>query len=129
MPSATAKIGGGLKQGDNLLKGSDLTPKEHKVFITCVGVREAPKGFKSPLIMEIQEVHSKTDWAINQTNVGALIALIDDDYDKWPGWEIELSKYLTTNPQTKKQAWGLSVTGAKKLAARKRATGGRVAED
>src|SRR5580698_8780513 len=114
MPSALARIGGG-RRADNLLKGSDLPLKTEKINIVCTGVREAPAGFNSPFIMEIEEMFNKTDWAVNQTNTGALVTLIGDDYEKWHGHVIELTKYITTNPKLKSQSWGLIVTGAKKV--------------
>lgn len=113
MPSARA-VAGGSTTGDNLLKGSDLKPGEDKISLIITGVRVAPSGFKSRFILEVVETHGKTDWAVNQTNVGALITLIDDDYEKWQGWTIKLEKFLTTNPSTRKQAWGLAVIGAEK---------------
>lgn len=115
MPSATdtsTKRGG---SGDNLLKGSDLPQKTAKIKVVCVDVRESPEEFSSPLIMEIEEVYGKSNWALNKTNIKALVSLIDDDYEKWSGHEIELTKFITRNPTSKQQAWGLSVTGATKL--------------
>jgi hypothetical protein len=126
MPSASERMGktpGG--KSDNLLKGSDLTVKEHEIIVVTTGVRTAPQGFNSPFILEIEEVHGKTDWAVNQTNAGALITLVSDDYEKWVGYELKLSKFLTTNPSTKKQAWGLAIVGAKKVGASKRRLGAK----
>jgi len=115
MPSASARVGPMGGKQDNLLKGSDLPNKVQKLNVVCVDVRESPKSFNSPFIMSIEKQFEKTEWAINKSNTQALIMLIDDDYEKWIGWEIELSKFLTNNPSTKNQAWGLMVTGAKKL--------------
>lgn len=116
MPSATQTAtarGGGA--GDNLLKGSDLPAGTTKITIVCIDVREAPEEFSSPLIMEIEPVYDKTNWALNKTNIKALVTLIDDDYEKWAGHEIELTKHVGRNPQTKQEAWSLSVTKATKL--------------
>jgi hypothetical protein len=112
---ATTRVTGGGQASDNLLKGSDLPQKVNKTKVVCLDVRESPKGFKSPFIMEIEPTYGKTDWALNTTNTRALISMIDSDTDKWVGYEIELSKFLTNNPSTKSQAWGLMVTGAEKL--------------
>jgi hypothetical protein len=116
MESASKRIGGGPGgKKDNLLKGSDLPLKTQKISVVCTGIREAPKNFGSPYIMDIETVYEKSEWAINKSNTGALITLIDDDPEKWIGWEIEVAKFLTNNPSTKTQAWGLMIVGAQKL--------------
>jgi hypothetical protein len=115
MPSASKHAGLGGKHGDNLLKGSDIPGKIEEIKIVCTGVRTSPPGFKSPFIMAIEPIYRKSEWAINQINTQALVSLINDDYEKWIGYEIVLSKYMTTNPSTKEATWGLIVTGATKL--------------
>jgi hypothetical protein len=116
MPSATKTAAArGRTAGDNLLKGSDLAAKTTKIKVVCTDMREAPEEFRSALIMEIEPVYNKTEWALNKTNIKALVTLISDDYEKWIGWEIELAKSMVNNPQTRSQAWGLMVIGATKL--------------
>lgn len=127
MPSATKHAGLGQGRGDNLLKGSDLPPKTQKITVVCIDVRISPDGFRSPFIMEIEPQFGKGEWALNRSNTQALVTLIDDDYEKWAGWQIEISKHMTNNPRTKQQAWGLVVTGAEKL--KRKVKSGAISEE
>lgn len=121
MPSAS-KARKDRASGENgeLLKGSSLgKAKECVIYIT--GVREAPDEFRSPLIVEIEEQFGCTSWAPNATAIKALEEQIDDNYDKWIGYEVTLGTYPTTNPQTKQKALGLMVDSCKKSKRKPRA--------
>jgi hypothetical protein len=109
-----------------LLHGSDLPKQVMKTKIVSVMVNRAPEEFNSPLIMEIEPYLEKTHWALNKTNINALITVIGDDWEKWGGYELELTKYLVTNPQTGKETWGLAVTKAVKLTRKVKSSGADV---
>jgi hypothetical protein len=68
--------------GPPMLKGSDLGKTESKVKIKVKALREAPKNFGSPAIIDlVDEVHSKVAWACNITNLKALASLVGMDPD------------------------------------------------
>lgn len=104
-----------VRRADNLLKGSDLPAGANSVEIVCRAVRIPPVSFNSKFILDIDEVYGKTSFPVNASNNGALIAIIGDDYDTWVGCKIKLDKFLTTNPSSKRQAWGLAVVSSYRL--------------
>lgn len=112
MPSAReladARGGGG---GANLLHGADV--KKPQIEVTIVAAREAPATFKSPIILDIEEViPGKTAIALNVTNTRALAEMLGDDFYKWPGAKVTFARVPQRNPQTNVQTWGLAVVAA-----------------
>lgn len=99
------KAGGGAP----LLHGSDLPRGQTKVVIKVTGVREAPDGFNSPLILDIEEVYEKEAWAVNKTNLKAIAEKYGDDVEKLVGKRIPLHVALVNNPKTKKMTRSLFV--------------------
>ena len=113
MPSASRAIRGSGQNGA-LLKGSSLPDSRKSVTVFINDVREAPEGFNSPFICEIDQVHDCEGWAPNKTAIKALIEKIDDDYLKWRGYEVTLNKVRVRNPQTGQETWGFEVAGVVK---------------
>ncbi len=85
MPSARRVAG----ENYNLLSAKTVG-REERVTVTIINVFEAPKDWKSPLIAKIVPVMKKDHVALNKTSVNKLIELIDDDYSKWPGYDVTL---------------------------------------
>jgi hypothetical protein len=106
--------GGG---GPPMLHGSDLTKAEQSIKIKVKELREAPKNFNSPAILDLAEpVHEKQAFAVNITNLralGELVGLDDDsaDFDaiasKVKGKTFTLYKSMVNNPKTNKMTFSL----------------------
>jgi hypothetical protein len=64
--------------------------------------------------MDIDETFGCTAIALNKTNIKALVRLIGDDYDEWPGHEVTFTRTRVTNPTTHQPAVGLEVADVKK---------------
>ena len=114
MASATktaSKRGG---DGATLLKGSMLPKSVNKITVFVHGAREAPEEWKSPFVLDIDEIHGAAAMALNKTNVKRMVALCGDDFEKWGGYDLTLIKVRTNNPTTGAAAWGLEIDGAKK---------------
>lgn len=94
--AAVEKAGG----GEPLLHGSDVPKKQSQVQIQVTGVREAPEGFNSPIILDIKEVFGKKAWAVNKTNVKALAEQYGDDLEKLVGKKVMLTVAMVNNPKT-----------------------------
>ena len=99
--------------GPPMLHGSDVPAKQNHFKVICKELREAPKNFNSPAIMDFEkEVFGKTCMAINMTNIRALasIAGFEDadnaDFDKiaakLKGKTIDVSVALVNNPKINK---------------------------
>ena len=114
MPSATKTATARGGDGAPLLKASELPKSKNEVTVFVHAVREAPEEWKSPLILDIDETYGAAALALNKTQVKALVTLIDDDYEKWAGYEVTLSKIRVTNPTTHQPTWGFEITAAKK---------------
>jgi hypothetical protein len=101
--------GGG---GPPMLHGSDLNRSETAVKIKVKELREAPKNFNSPAILDLAEpVHERLHFAVNITNLralGTLVGLPGDDADfdaiaaKVKGKTFTLYKSMANNPKTNK---------------------------
>jgi hypothetical protein len=101
--------GGG---GPPMLHGSDLNRSENSVKIKVKELREAPKNFNSPAIIDLAEpVHEKVAFAVNITNLRALAELQglssdDADFDviaaKVKGKTLTLYRSMVNNPKTNK---------------------------
>lgn len=62
--------------GPPMLHGSDLPAKVNSVTIICKELREAPKQFNSPAIMDFEKpVYEKLSMAINLSNLRILAQL------------------------------------------------------
>lgn len=114
MPSASKAAATRSGGSAPLLKGSDLTNREASITVFVIGAREAPDEWQSSLILDIEETHGKGAIALNKTNVGHLSEMIDDDYSRWPGYEVTFAKTKTRNPKTGLIGAGLEVESAKK---------------
>jgi hypothetical protein len=109
----TAKARGG-GEGGELLKGTHLPKNKNEVVVFVNNVREAPEEWGSPLVLDIDEVYGCTALALNKTNVKRIVEMIDDDYEKWPGYDITFTRVSVNNPSTKQSTMGLEATAAKK---------------
>ena len=106
--------GGG---GPPMLHGSDLNKSETTCKIKVKELREAPKNFNSPAIIDLAEpVHEKEAFAVNITNLRALAELVGlpgDDADfakiaeKVKGKTFTLYKSMVNNPKTNKMTFSL----------------------
>jgi hypothetical protein len=84
-----------------LLKGADVPATVKSIKIEIAEVREAPPGFDAPAICGLKKpVYDRTAWAVNQTNLQLLIALLGADTDKWVGKTVRLDLVPMTNPKT-----------------------------
>ncbi|HZR63959.1 MAG TPA: hypothetical protein VFA85_02370 [Terriglobales bacterium] len=88
-------------QSGALLKGSDVPHGVKSITIEVAGVREPPEGFSAVLILELKKpIYGKSAWAVNKTNVKALVQLFGDDEHKLVGKKIKLEVISVRNPQT-----------------------------
>jgi len=93
-----AAKGGGA---GNLLKGSDIPSRIKQVTITVEAIREAPDGFTAPALIDLKtEVYGASAWAVNKTNMKAIIKLFGDDEKKLRGKKIKLDVISVRNPQS-----------------------------
>lgn len=100
--------------GGELLKGSSLPKSVNSITIFIHSVHEAPEEWKAALIADIDEVHGCVAFALNKTNVKAMVAAMGDDYEAWGGWEVTLEKVRVDNPSTGLTVDGLGFSSAKK---------------
>jgi hypothetical protein len=85
----------------NLLKGSDVPARVKSITITVAEIREAPDGFTAPALIDFKtEVYGATAWAVNKTNMKAIIKLFGDDEKKLKGKKIKLDVISVRNPQS-----------------------------
>jgi hypothetical protein len=84
-----------------LLNGSDVPAGTKTITIEVAGVREAPEGFNAPAIIDLKKpIYGKQAWAVNKTNLKAIIKLFGDDDAKLVGRKIKLEIISVRNPQT-----------------------------
>ena len=104
--------------GPPMLHGSDLHKSETSIKIKVKELREAPKNFNSPAIIDLLEpIHGKSAFAVNITNLQALAELVGftdgktADFDavaaKVKGKTFTLYKTLANNPSTNKMTFSL----------------------
>jgi hypothetical protein len=106
--------GGG---GPPMLHGSDLNKSEMSVKIKIKELREAPKNFNSPAIIDLADaIHEKQAFAVNITNLRALaelVGLTGDEAEfakvaeKVKGKTFTLYKSMVNNPKTNKMTFSL----------------------
>lgn len=99
--------------GAPLLHGSDLPRSATSIKVKVTGVREAPAGFNSPLILDLEPVKTtngdKSAWAVNKTNLRALAEKFGDDLSKVEGKSFTLYVGVVNNPKTNKTTRSLFV--------------------
>jgi len=109
------------KAGDAtpLLHGSDLPAKISSVNVKVKDLREAPDNFASIAIMDFEgEVYGKGAWAVNKTNMRAIVEKfnfdMDDDFSdiaaKLRGKKLTLSKVMVNDPKQKKMVPSLFIS-------------------
>lgn len=109
------------KSGDAvpLLHGSDLPAKVSSVMIKVKDLREAPDNFASIGIIDLDgEIFGKGAWAVNKTNMRALMEKFgfDDDMEfsavasKIRGKKLTLSKVMVNDPKQKKMVPSLFIS-------------------
>ena len=85
----------------SLLNGSDVPDGTKTIAIVVAAIRESPEGFDSPAIVDLKTpVCGKSAWAVNKTNLRALIKLSGDDEQNLVGRKIKLEIISVRNPQT-----------------------------
>src|SRR5215831_19180033 len=89
----------GSGQAGSLLRGSDLPEGTKTITIVVEEVRESPEGFNAPVIVVFKvPINGKTAWAVNKTNLKAIIKHFGDDPTKLLGKEIKLELISVRNP-------------------------------
>src|ERR1700733_1157157 len=84
-----------------MLDGSDVPPGTKTNTIEVAGVRESPEGFNAPAIIDLKKpICGKQAWAVNKTNLKAIIKIFGDDDAKLLGRKIKLEIISVRNPQT-----------------------------
>lgn len=91
-----------LPGGAPLLKGSDVPKGQSTIKVKVKAVREAPKNFQSPVILDIEELHGKAAMALNKTSCQALSDKYGDDLEKLVGKTLTFYVNMTNNPKTGK---------------------------
>jgi hypothetical protein len=91
-----------LPGGAPLLKGSDVPKNVNSIKVKVTAVREAPKNFQSPIIIDIQEMYGKSAMALNKTSCQALADRYDDDLEKLVGKTVQFWIALQNNPKSGK---------------------------
>ena len=87
--------------GRSLLTGSDVPTGTKSVAIVVAAIRESPEEFSAPAIIDLKTaVHGKEAWAVNKTNLKAIIKGFGDDPQKLAGKKIKLEIISVRNPQT-----------------------------
>jgi hypothetical protein len=85
----------------NLLKGSDIPSRVKSVKIVVEAIRPAPDGFTAPAIIDLKtEVYGANAWAVNKTNLKAIMKHFGDDEKKLRGKKITLDVISVRNPQS-----------------------------
>jgi hypothetical protein len=88
-------------QAGALLNGSDIPAGTKTITIEVADIRESPEGFSAPAIIDLRKpIHGKSAWAVNKTNMKALIRLFGEDEKKVIGKKIKLEIISVRNPQT-----------------------------
>lgn len=85
----------------SLLNGSDIPAGTRSITIIVAAIRESPDGFGAPAIIDLRApIYGKSAWAVNKTNLRALIQLVGEDEQKLVGKKIKLEVISVRNPQT-----------------------------
>jgi hypothetical protein len=87
--------------GPALLNGSDVPVGTKSITITVAAVRESPEGFGAPAIIDLKTpVYGKSGWAVNKTNMKAIIRAFGDDETNLASRKIKLEIISVRNPQS-----------------------------
>lgn len=97
--------------GPPMLKGSDVPKQQNRVVIEVTAVRLPPKGFNSAVILDIKPVFEKESWAVNKTNLRALVDKYGDNLNRLAGKKIPLIIALVNNPKENRMVRSLFVEG------------------
>ena len=98
-------------QAGALLNGSDIPDGIKSITIEVAGIRESPDGFSAPAIIDLKKpLYGKSAWAVNKTNMKALIKLFGDDEKQLVGKKIKLILISVLNPQTSEIVPSLAVS-------------------
>lgn len=108
MTISWAKTRANLPGGAPLLKGSDVPKGTRSIKIKVTGVRTPPKGFGSPIILDIEEQFGKSAVGVNKTSCDYLAEKHGDDLEKLVGKTITLYVNMVNNPKTHKLVRSLS---------------------
>jgi hypothetical protein len=88
-------------QAGALLKGSDVPAGTKSIIIAVAAIRESPETFSAPAIIDLKRpIYGKSAWAVNKTNLKAIIKKFGDDGKKLVGKKIKLEITSVPNPQT-----------------------------
>jgi hypothetical protein len=88
-------------QAGALLSGSDFPVGTKSITIEVAAVRESPEGFSAPAILDLKKpIYGKSAWAVNKTNLKALIKVFGEDEQRLVGRKIKLEIIMVRNPQT-----------------------------
>jgi hypothetical protein len=88
-------------QAGALLNGSDIPVGTKSITIEIAAVRESPEGFSAPVILDLKKpIYGKSAWAVNKTNLKALIKHFGEDEEKLVGQKVKLETISVRNPQT-----------------------------
>jgi hypothetical protein len=94
-----------------LLKGSDIPTGTRSITIIVAAIRESPESFNAPAIIDLKKpIQGKTAWAVNKTNLKAIIKKFGDDDKKLVNQKIKLDVATVPNPQTGELVPGLVVS-------------------
>jgi hypothetical protein len=100
--------------GPALLNGSDVPVGTESITITVARIRESPDEFDAPAIVDLKKaVYDKSAWAVNRTNLKAIIKDHGEDETKLVGKKIKLEIISVRNPKTGEMVRGLAVTPKK----------------
>jgi hypothetical protein len=101
----------GSGQAAPLLNGSDVPVGTNSITIVVAGIRESPEGFTAPAIIDLKKpVYGKSAWAVNKTNMKAIIKRFGDDATKLVGQKIRLEVVQVLNPQSGEIVRSLAVS-------------------
>jgi hypothetical protein len=101
-------------QAGALLKGSDVPTETKTLTAEIAEVRESPEEFNAPIIIVFKKpVCGKSAWAVNKTNLKALIKIYGDDAKQLVGKKIKLEIISVRNPQTGEIVRSLAVSPKK----------------
>ena len=85
----------------SLLNGSDVPAGTKSITIVVAEIRESHEGFGAPAIIDFKTpVCGKPAWAVNKTNLRALIKLFGEDEQKLVGKKVKLEVISVRNPQS-----------------------------
>jgi hypothetical protein len=100
--------------GPALLNGSDVPVGTKSITITVAAIRESPKDFGAPAIVELKKaVYDKSAWAANKTNLKTIINDYGEDETKLVGMKIKLDVVSARNPKTGEMVRSLAVSPKK----------------